>query len=231
MKLAVLDLCVWLPEYQWDQDRFGDIVANWLRQELPEADMEVIQIVEGAELPAPHAYDGYILSGSDKGVYDDTPWMGPLRSFLQEARDHRSPLLGICFGHQIMADVFGGKAEKVGPPEVGVRTFDMEGTSVGAHVWHQDQVTRMPPGASVIAAAPYCPVAGLSYDFPALSVQFHPEYTADYVATFLRRSRGKVLSEAETDQAMEQLDASTVVPDLFAARAAAFFREALAEKA
>lgn len=228
MRIAILDLCVWLPEYQSDQAKFGDVIAAWVARGLPNAELTVIYVQEGEPLPDPAAFDGYVLSGSDKGVYDDTPWMAPLRAFLLAAKDAGKPLFGICFGHQLMADVFGGKAEKVGAPEVGVRAFDLNGTAQKGHVWHQDQVTEVPPGAKVIGSAGYCPVAALSYDFPAMSVQFHPEYAPDYVSTFLRRARGAILSEAQTDDAVAQLDASDVEADLFTTEIAAFFRNALA---
>lgn len=228
MKIAVLDLCVWLPEYQTGQPKFGEVLANWTARGLPEAAFTVFDIVEGEALPALDDFDGYVLSGSDKGVYDNAPWMAPLRRFLIDAKDAGKPLFGVCFGHQMMADVFGGKAEKVGPPEVGVREFQLDGQTVPAHVWHQDQVTEVPPGAVVIASADYCPVAALAYDFPAMSVQFHPEYTPDYVSDFLRRSRGKVLPVDLSDPAVAQLDASEVSADLFAKQAGDFFRSALA---
>jgi GMP synthase-like glutamine amidotransferase len=213
-----------LPEYQHDQAKFGDVIAAWTARGLPEAQTVVIDVVEGEPLPAVGDFDGYVVSGSDKGVYDDTPWMAPLRAFLVEARAASKPLFGICFGHQIMADVFGGKAEKVGEAEVGVRAFEADGAVIKGHVWHQDQVTQVPPGAEVIAKAEYCPVAGLAYDFPAMSVQFHPEYSADYVATFLRRARGAVLSDVATDKAVAQFEASDVQADLFARQVGDFFR-------
>lgn len=226
MKIAVLDLSYWPPEYMSGQPKFGEVLRDWLARGLSEADFAVVDVVEGAPLPEVEDFDGFVISGSDKGVYDDTPWMEPLRVFLRAARDAGKPLLGVCFGHQIMADAFGGLAEKVGPPAVGVRSYDLEGQTVIAHAWHQDQVTEVPPGAAVIASAPYCPVAGLSYDFPALSVQFHPEYSAGYMGGFLRRSRGQVLSEAETDTALAQIDGADVAPDLFAERAGEMFRAA-----
>ena len=224
MRLAVLDLCVWLPEYQHDQAKFGALIAAWTARGLPEADVTVINVVDGEALPDVGAFEGYIISGSDKGVYDDTPWMAPLRAFLIEARKADKPMFGICFGHQIMADVFGGKAERFGEAEIGVRSFEADGQTIKGHVWHQDQVTQLPPGASVIASAAYCPIAALSYDFPAMSVQFHPEYSGEYVAEFLRRSRGDVLSEAVADEAVAQFEASDVQADLFAAQTATFFR-------
>lgn len=224
MRLAVLDLCVWLPLYQYDQPRFGTILADWVRLGLPEADLTIIPVVEGASLPHAEAFDGFVLSGSDLGVYDTPLWMQPLRAFLLAARDAKRPIFGVCFGHQIMADTFGGKAEKVGSPEVGVRKFNLERTQASAHVWHQDQVTQVPPRARVIGSANYCPVAALTYDFPAMSVQFHPEYPPDYVSTFLQRSRGQVLSEEASDAAIAQFDLSDVDANLFADQMGAFFR-------
>ena len=223
MHIAVFDLCVWLPEYQSDQAKFGDVIAAWARRGLPDAAFTVIYVEQGQSLPDVDAFDGYILSGSDKGVYDDAPWMDPLRAFLLKAKELRKPLFGICFGHQLMAEVFGGKAEKVGEAEVGVREFELEGVLHKGHVWHQDQVTEVPPDARVIGSASYCPVAALSYEFPAMSVQFHPEYPPDYVSTFLTRSRGKVLSEKATDDAVAQFDASEVQADLFAQEISTFF--------
>lgn len=227
MRIAVLDLSYWPPEYMTGHPRFGAELARWLARGVPEAALPVIDLAEGEPLPRVTDHDGFVISGSDKGVYDDAPWMQPLRVFLTQARAAGKPLLGICFGHQIMADVFGGKAEKVGPPEVGVRRYDIEGASVCAHAWHQDQVTQVPPEARVIAIADYCPVAGLAYDFPALSVQFHPEYEAHYMGGFLSRSRGAVLGAAQTDAALAEIAAGGVAPDLFAAQAGAFFRAAL----
>ncbi len=224
MKLAILDLCIWLPEYQSGQAKFGDVLATWAARGVPDADLHVIDVVEGDTLPDINAYDGYILSGSDKGVYDDAPWMDDLRVFLNAARDAQKPLFGVCFGHQIMAEVFGGKAEKVGDAEVGVRAFEIDGIQHNGHVWHQDQVTKVPPDATVIASADYCPVGALAYDFPAMSVQFHPEYPADYVSTFLRRSRGAILSAEQGDAAIEELDQSDVSADLFSQQMGDFFR-------
>ena len=223
MHIAILDLCIWLPEYQSDQAKFGDVIATWASRGMPDDTFTIIYVEQGAPLPDVDAFDGYILSGSEKGVYDAAPWMDPLRRFLIEAKDAGKPLFGICFGHQLMAEVFGGKAEKVGDAEVGVRAFDVGGRVQTGHVWHQDQVTEVPPNATVIGSASYCPVAALSYDFPAMSVQFHPEYPPDYVSTFLRRSRGVVLTEQETDDAVAQFDASNVEADLFTREIAAFF--------
>lgn len=227
MKLAVLDLSHYPPDLMAGKPKFGQVLRDWLARGLPDAALQVIDIYEGEPMPEIGAFDGFVLSGAAEGVYDDTPWMAPLRDLIRAVRDARKPMLGICFGHQIMADTLGGRAEKVGPPVVGVRRFVVDGVRVPAHVWHQDQVTEKPPGAQVIAQSDYCPFAGLEYDFPALSVQFHPEYSADYMGTFLRNSRGAYLTEEQTDAVLAELASGAVAADLFADRAGDFFRKAL----
>lgn len=224
MRIGVLDLCIWLEEYQHDQAKFGDLLATWVSRDLTEAETAVIYVREGQPLPDLDAFDGYILSGSELGVYDDADWMQPLRDWLLAAKKAQKPLFGVCFGHQIMADVFGGKAEKIGEAEIGVRAFEIGDETVTGHVWHQDQVTKVPPGAEVIGSADYCPVAALAYDFAAMSVQFHPEYAPEYVSTFLERSKGEILSAEDTEKAVAQFDASDVEADLFAKQAGDFFR-------
>lgn len=227
MRLAVLDLTEWQPEYMNGLPKCGEELARWVRLGLPDAEITVIDVVGGEPLPAAGDFDGYVVSGSDKGVYDDTVWMEPLKAFLLHCKDAGKPLFGVCFGHQIMAEAFGGKAEKIGEPEVGVRSFSVDDTRLEAHVWHQDQVTEVPPDAHVIAQSSYCPVAGLAYDFPAMSFQFHPEYKADYIATVLERTRGVVLSEEECDKALAQLADSEVPVDLYADQLAQLFKKAL----
>lgn len=226
MRLAILNLSPSGAPFLDGGPSFGETLADWTQRAVPEAALTLLDIAAGATLPEPAGFDGYVISGSDKGVYDETPWMARLRAFLQAAREAGKPLLGICFGHQIMADAFGGKAEKVGDPVVGVRWFDIEGARLPAHVWHQDQVTKVPSGARVIARADYCPTAGLAYDFAALSVQFHPEYSARFMGGFIDRSRGHVLSEALSDQVLAEQAETPVAEDLFTTETGAFFRGA-----
>lgn len=224
MTIAVLDLSHWPEDIMTGEAKFGEEVRDWLARGLDHP-MEVIDIQGGAAVPDVGAYDGFVLSGSEKGVYDDAPWMAGLRDLCFAARDQGKPLLGICFGHQFLAHVFGGHAEMSDQGNhCGVRWFDMAGGRVPTHVWHKDQVTRQPPASRIIAKADHCPIGGLEYEFPALSVQFHPESTRAYMGGFLDRGRGELFDDAETDRILSEMNATDVAEDLWAAEAGTFFR-------
>lgn len=223
MKIAILD-CVGPDPLVVKHGPAGGAVANWLRPHLPEAEMIRIDLPAGDTLPSPEDFDGYVITGSEMGVYDETPWMTPLRDFLAAVREKRRPVFGICFGHQIMADAWGGQAEKVEKGFIlGAQRYDLRGVKAKAHVAHQDQVTRVPPGAEIVASAPYCPVGGLVYDFPALSVQFHPEHWEGFVDDIIEMVGEDLMSPEEIAAAKASLRGE-VPTDLYGPEAAAFFR-------
>jgi len=224
MQIGIIELTTVLPGLE-DGPSTGQQIADWLAPALPEARMQVFPVAGGAALPDPSACDGYVISGSGAGVYDTPDWMAPLRAFLLLARDAGKPLVGICFGHQIMADTFGGRAEKASIGKVvGVRGFDLEGTRHPAYVWHQDQVTIVPPGARVVGSADHCPVGALAYDFPAWSVQFHPEYTQTNILAEIGAATPEFVSETVAREALAEIAVARVAPDLTAAKAAETLR-------
>ncbi|MEM7438939.1 MAG: type 1 glutamine amidotransferase [Pseudomonadota bacterium] len=226
MKIAVLDLTTHPAELAGFPRVWEQIVA-WLSPALPEAEMIPFDVAQGgAPLPKPADFDGLLLSGSEFGVYDDTPWMAPLRQLLLDTKAAGKPIYGICFGHQLMADTFGGKAEKaVQGNQLGARSFDLGGTAASAMVWHQDQVTAVPAGATVTGSASYCPVGALAYDFPAASVQFHPEYREPHLRQLYDIFLGSAVTAEERATALASFDDHTVAHDLQAQETAAFLRK------
>lgn len=214
-----------------DYGSYPDMTERWLAKALPEASFHTVSVVSGAPLPEPEAYDGYIVTGSKHGVYDDLPWMAPLSAFLRAARALNKPMFGICFGHQIMAHAFGGTVRKSGKGwGVGVQAYYYPGETPlrDSHVlvFHQDQVEDVPEGASVIGGNAFCPNGVLRYDFPALSAQFHPEFETGYVEALTHILRDDPVPAQIADEALESLGRHAIDSQPMAAYVADFFRTA-----
>ncbi|MCV2865450.1 type 1 glutamine amidotransferase [Albidovulum sediminicola] len=182
--------------------------------------------VEGMEFPSGvHDCDGWLITGSRHGAYEDHPFIKPLEDFIRKAYAERVPVVGICFGHQIIAQALGGKVEKFkGGWAVGPQDYDFGGETVKLNAWHQDQVVERPAAAERIGTNAFCENAALLYDDRAYTVQAHPEYGDDFIDG-LMRTRGKGLVP---DQLMEEARArfsdrnsSTAIAD----RIADFFKQ------
>ena len=215
---------------------YPEMVENWLSPHLPEAQFFSTSAVRNEQMPAPETYDGYILTGSKHGIYDDLPWIPKLRDFLVAIKNAHRPIFGICFGHQIMAEAFGGRAIKSERGwGVGAHAYRYEADDVpvdgASFVFHQDQVTEVPPGATVIGSADHCPIGALAYDFPALSVQYHPEFTEPYIEALLDLRGSSTLPEDVTAAARTSIADFPVDNVPPADWAASFFRKHVSRKA
>jgi GMP synthase-like glutamine amidotransferase len=172
---------------------FPAMIERWLGPALPEARFVTIKLASGATLPKPDACDAYIITGSEAGVYERLPWMAPLKAFILEAAARRTPQFGICFGHQIMAEAFGGRVVKAPQGwQAGLYDFEVHDTgllpaiaTLPALALHQDQVVEPPPAARVIGSHEDNPFAFLQYTREALSTQCHPEFSAATVKAYL----------------------------------------------
>lgn len=124
-----------------------------------------------------HDADGWLITGSCHGVYENHPFIAPLEQLVRDALVARVPLVGICFGHQLMAQALGGTVRKFpGGWAIGPQTYALDGQRLRLNAWHQDQVITPPTGARVIASNDFCPYAGLAYGDLGWSVQAHPEF-------------------------------------------------------
>lgn len=172
-----------------------------------------------------HDAEGWLITGSRHGVYDDLPFIAPLEALIRQAMAEAVPVVGICFGHQIVAQALGGRVEKFhGGWAVGPQDYDFDGAPVRLLAWHQDQVIEPPAGAEVIATHPFCSFAGLRYGDRALTVQAHPEYDDAFLQGLIEtRGRGLVPDD-RLAAALDRLGGRTDA-DAIAARIAGFFRQ------
>ncbi|MDZ7700601.1 MAG: type 1 glutamine amidotransferase, partial [Halobacteriales archaeon] len=177
------------------------------RREL-DADLAEFRVTDG-ELPAGFDYDGVVVTGSKASVYWDEPWIDDLLDWTAEAVDRGLPHLGVCYGHQVLAEALGGTVEHMGDYEIGYHEVRRvgESTLLGdlperfvVFTTHQDAVTELPPGAEPIAENEYSNHGFERGD--VFTVQFHPEYdrgTAESV------TRGKDLDDATLEAALDSI--------------------------
>lgn len=179
-------------------------------------------VVDGDLPESVRAADGWLITGSKHGAYEDLPWIPPLEEFIRELHAEGRPLVGICFGHQIVAQALGGRVEKyAGGWSVGRQLYDFEGEEVALHAWHQDQVVERPAGARVVASSEFCENAALLYGDRILTIQPHPEYNSETLGGLIR-TRGQNVPADLIAEAKETLGTPVQNED-FGQRIAAFF--------
>lgn len=151
--------------------------------------------VEAMEFPGSvQDADGWLLTGSRHGAYEDHAFIPPLERFIHEAYEAGVPMVGICFGHQIIAQALGGTVVKhPGGWAVGTHDYDFGGETVRLNAWHQDQVVALPPTAQVAGRSEFCENAALIYGDRAYTVQPHPEFSDTFIQGLMdTRGRGLV---------------------------------------
>ena len=172
-----------------------------------------------------HAADGWLITGSKFGAYEDLPWIKPLEDLIRDIYAAHVPMVGICFGHQIIAQALGGKVEKFSKGwAVGRQIYDFEEIGeVALNAWHQDQVTAKPEDAKVIASNEFCENAALVYDDRALTYQPHPEFLTPYLTGLLEVRAPGVVPAPLIEGAFGEIE-KPVATQAFADRIAAFFK-------
>ena len=169
------------------------------------------RVVDGVFPDSVSATDGWLVMGSKHGVYEDLPWMRTLKDFLRQAIAADVPVVGICFGHQILAEAMGGKVVKSERGwGCGVHRYALsDGGEIAIAAMHQDQVIEVPPDAAVIATSEFCPVAGLDYGGRALSFQPHPEFEDAFVRDLVSSRREFSIPAPVADVALASIGGPT----------------------
>ncbi len=189
-------------------DEMGDY-ADMFKRLLSDHDMtfDTYSVVDGVFPDGPDAADGWLITGSKHGAYEDHDWIPPLEALIRDIHATDRPMIGVCFGHQIIAQALGGKVEKfAGGWSVGRTEYVLNGETVALNAWHQDQVTALPEGARVVGSNAFCANAMLAYGDRIWTVQAHPEFPSAYIDGLIRHRGSGVVPEEQLATATALLD-------------------------
>jgi len=184
-----------LPHLQAVHGDYPAMFRQVLEQTGLSFELSVFDVEHGCYPADLDECDGYVITGSRMSVYDDEPWINALGSFVQALDKKQKKLVGICFGHQLVAQVLGGKTQAsakgwgVGCHTTGlltniderlpdVKTFSLLSS-------HKDQVSELPPRAKLIASSDFCEIAAMRIQDHILTFQGHPEFSPAYARDLL----------------------------------------------
>lgn len=226
MKIAILQtgrnnqaLNRQFPEYP---EMFETLLCSVGARDMPQLNFTRFAVLDGIFPSAPGDFDGYIITGSSAGVYEDHHWLAPLFDFIRDCHAAQIPVCGVCFGHQAVACALGGTVIKWPQGwEVGVNQMRIEqapewlrpsgrqnGQTVSLIYFHQDQVTELPVGAVRMAGNSFCKNAAYYIDHHIFCLQGHPEFTPSYSHALLAALKSRIGTE-QTDRALSSLASAT----------------------
>ena len=215
MKIGILKTDTVRPEWVGTYGEYPDMFEALLRQVDPDLEFCTWD-VEAGELPEDlSAVDGYIITGSKSSAYDDKPWIRALEDFIRHAHLVKVKLVGICFGHQLVARALGGLVDKSAKGwGCGVQVYsvsdaqllaDGQGGDLQLLASHQDQVMLAPEGALVIARNDHCDIAGFRIGEHILTFQGHPEFIPEYSRDIMALRR-EMIGEARVAEGLATLE-------------------------
>lgn len=184
---------------------YGEMFAKLFSDQPISARAEVFNVCRGEYPDSAQQFDAYLITGSKADAFSDEPWVARLRDYVRERFSAGDKLLGICFGHQLLAHSLGGHA---GRSEkgwgLGVQQYELHGnpswmqpalTRLQLQASHQDQVHKLPVGAQLLASSDFCEHAAFHIGDQLLCFQGHPEFPDGYARCLLDLRRERLGNE------------------------------------
>jgi len=195
MKIGLLECDHVLERFHHVTGDYREMFAALFKQTAPDLTLRPFDVCNGEFPPSLAACDAYLTTGSHFSAYDDIDWILSLKNFVRGAHEANKPFVGICFGHQLIAEVLGGKVELAETGwGVGVRNIEVIKTeawmqpaqsNLRLQYMHRDQVKRLPENSAVIGRSDHCPVAMFRVGNSMLGIQAHPEFPKAYSEALL----------------------------------------------
>lgn len=223
MKIGILEAGLLNEKLVSEFDPYPKMFASLLNRAGKELNYQSFSVVRGQFPESINDCDGWLITGSRHGVYEQLDWMLRLEAFIREVYQARIPLVGICFGHQIVASALGGEVVKSDKDwGVGLMKYSVEkipswmrpdSSEIQIYAFHQDQVVELPKDARVLLSSDFCPYAGLTYGDSLLSIQAHPEFEADYELALLNMYMGNILPQHIAEKGLRDMQESGKTAD------------------
>jgi len=191
--------------------RRGDF-EQWITTGLGLDDRHVlvVDVANNESLPLAGLLSGVVITGAPAMVTERSDWMLRAEDFVKELINHRVPTLGICFGHQLIAQALGGvvgwhpRGREIGTTTISLSNaaqndalFAGSNPTFPVHVTHMQSVLTPPPGAIVLASNDFESHHGLRFAEKAWGLQFHPEFDEDIMAGYLHERRDDIRREGQ----------------------------------
>lgn len=202
MKLCILDNDELDPPMVLPYGSYAAMFERLLRAAGWQGEVEVFQTRRGQLPDAQAGHDAVLLTGSRADAFSDDGWVCALRRHVEALLHQGTPLVGVCFGHQLIAHCLGARVQRAPQgwgsgrmvydwhaPHLLPPDGDAVRTQVALLASHQDQVLTLPHGATLLASSEHCPVAGYALGEQVLCLQPHPEFDARYSAYLLGKRR------------------------------------------
>jgi GMP synthase-like glutamine amidotransferase len=195
LRICILETDILRPALAEQYKSYGRMFESLFSRQPVPARFEIYNVMQGEYPPEAERFDAYLVTGSKADSFGQDPWILALKDYLIKLYKRGEKLLGICFGHQLLALALGGKTERARQGwGAGIHHYELapaqpwmspEVDRLTLLISHQDQVTELPEGATVIASSEFCPFAAYQIGDQVLCFQGHPEFVHDYSRALL----------------------------------------------
>lgn len=195
LRICILEADDLHPTLQESYIGFGEMFKQLFSTQDVALEFQVFNVVQGEYPSSGQQFDAYLVTGSKADSFADDPWIVVLRTYLRARFECGDVLLGICFGHQILAFVLGGDTQRSSKGwGIGVHSYRLEckpqwltdaPEQFQLLISHRDQVVALPQGADLLASSDFCENAAFMLGQQVLCFQGHPEFTHDFSRTLL----------------------------------------------